>query len=186
MADKSKYGSFVATTNVYDLEDDMRTILVRLRQTINEIALSNNTKDTGYYSKSEFLNGQRWFPDPTLNSTTAKSPIPRQVYRLVVDFGALPNNSTKSVAHGLTIGSTWTCTRLYGAATDPSTSFIAIPYSSGSVSIDLSAITWDDTSIIASTDNISLSIDATNVNITTTTDKTGYTSCYVVIEYIKE
>lgn len=179
MADISKYGSFVATTNVYDLEglrgekkltvENLETILVRLRQTINDIALATNIKDTGYYVLEEFVNGQTYFPDPTLNSTTDKSPIPRQVYRKVINFGALPNTTTKTSAHGLTIGSTWTFTRIYGCATDPSSSFIPIPYASATAA-----------------DVIELSVDGTNVSVTTGKDQTGYTACYIVLEYIKE
>lgn len=195
MADKSKYGSFVATTNVYDIEEDLQTVLVRLRQTINDLALSSNTKDTGYYVLEEFLNGQRWFEDPALNSTTAKSPIPRQVYRKVINFGALPNNTTKSVAHGLTIGSSWTFTRIYGTASDTSANtYVSIPYSvttgSGTGTVNLTAVTWAASSApvttTTTTDAISIDVDATNVNITTTTDKTAYTACYVILEYIKE
>ena len=138
MADKSKYGSFVATTNIYDIDrlqrgeptiKDLKTVLVRLRQTINDIAISNNKKFSGIFVKEEFLNGNVWFKDPTLNSTTTKAPILRQEFQIVVDFGALPNTATKSVAHGLTLGSTWMFTRIYGCATDPSTGALPIPNS---------------------------------------------------------
>ena len=67
------------------------------------------------------------------------------------------------------IPQTWTFTRLYGAATDPSTSFLPIPFAHPTAA-----------------NNIALSADATNVSITTGSDRTGYTACYVVLEYIKE
>ena len=196
MADNSKYGSFVATTNIYDLEGkDIETVLIRLRQTLNELALSNNIKDSGYYVLEEFLNGQRWFPDPALNSTTAKAPAPRQVFRKVVNFGALPNATSKTAAHGLSVKDTWTFTRMYATASDPvSHEYISIPYAdltaSGTGTIDLTGIKWSDTSVSSSVtianDSISLEADGTNVTITTGTDRSAFTSCYVVLEYIKE
>lgn len=173
MADKSKYGSFVATTNVYDLEgiqkeklspEDIETVLIRLRQTLNELALSNNIKDSGYYVEEEFVNGQQWFKDPTLNSTTDKAPAPRQVYRKVINFGSLPNTATKSVAHNLDIQDSWSFTRIYGTASDP----VAHTYiETGKAGIDID-------------------VDGTNVNITTGSDLTAYTKCYVVLEFLKE
>jgi|GEM_PF-587709 len=222
MADNSKYGSFVPTTNIYDLEnindkelkpEDIKTLLVRLRQTINTISLSNNIKDSGYYVLEEFVNGQQFFKDPALNSTTEKAAAHRQVYRKVINFGALPNDSTKSVAHGLTIDNTWTFTRIYGTASDPvAKSYIGIPFSvsgsggaigtgtgTGTGTLNLSTIKWSDTTAPISTtvnttvtiaagtsDFIGIEVDATNVDITTGSDRTAFTTCYVVLEYIKE
>jgi len=213
MPDNSDYGSFVATSNVFDIQNldqikkldspEFKNFLVRLRNAVNNMALSSNIKDSGYYVLEEFLNSQLFFKDPTLNSTTAKTATYRQVFRKVINFGALPNNTTKSVAHGLTIASTWTFTRIYGTASDTTgNSYIAIPYAdttgSGSVTItgttDLSSVKWSDTSAPVSgsgsatitIDSISIDVDGTNVNITTTSDRTAYTACYVILEYIKE
>jgi hypothetical protein len=35
-------------------------------------------------------------------------------------------------------------------------------------------------------DNIELSVDVTNVSITTGSDRTGFTTTYIVLEYIKQ
>ena len=108
--------------------------------------------------------------NPALNSTTAQSPSMRQVYRLVVNFGALPNATTKSVAHGLTITSGYSLTRLYAASTkNDQSSFLPIPYASPTLN-----------------QNILLNMDATNVNITTAIDYSAYTITYVIIEIIKQ
>ena len=171
------FGSFVPTTNVWEiqqiqdseLDPKVKEILIRLYQNMNLIALVLNTKDTGIYNLIEFVNGQVFFPNPALNSTTPQSPTQRQVYRLVVNFGALPNATTKSVAHGLVLQSNWTVTRIYGAATNPSTEFIPIPYASA-------------TNVAH---NIELNMDATDINIITGTDYSAYTVCYVIIEYLK-
>ena len=167
MATRNRYGAYLPTTNIFDINDfnDVRTIF-------NNMALIINTKDTGIYSKSEFVNGQVWFPDPALTSYTPKTPTKRQVYRKAINFGGLPNAGTTNVAHGITFpaANTFSFTRIYGAATDQTGgSYLPLPYAS--------------TTLINS---IELSVDNTNVSITTGIDRTAYTICYVVLEYIKE
>ncbi len=150
-------GSFVPTThsqNIYAV--------------INQMSLALNTKDSGYYALTEFINGQVWFPDPALTSSTSLAPTLRQVYRKVINTGTLANSGTTTTAHGLTITAGFSFTRIYGAATDPSTTFIPLPYASP---------------VLA--DNIELWVDAVNVNIKTGKDRTGFTTSYVIVEYIK-
>lgn len=140
--------------------------LVRLRQNINNLALVTNIKDSGYYLPAEFINGQLYFPntDPAITAPGAKNAVYRQVYRMVVDFGALPNTGTKSVAHNIPdINADFTFTRMYGAATDPvGLNYLPIPNA-----------------------DITLTADATNVNITTVANLTAYTRTYIVLEYLK-
>jgi len=154
---QAEAGSFVPTTNSQNIY-----------AVVNQLSLALNTKDSGYYALTEFINGQVWFPDPALTSSTLQKPTLRQVFRRVVNFGALPNTGTKSVAHGLTITAGFSFTRIYGCATDPSTTFIPLPYASP---------------VLA--DNIELWVDAANVNIKTGKDRTGFTTTYAIIEYIK-
>lgn len=176
MADTVRSGVYLPTTDVFDsfnMQDidpqsrEFKDFLTRLRQVINTISIVTNLKDTGYYITDEMANGQLYFPDPLLNSTTAKLPTFRNVFRKVIDFGALLNTATKTAAHGITITSTLSFTRIYATATDPSTSFIPIPYASPTAA-----------------NNIELSVDSTNVSITTGSDRTGYTTTYVVLEWI--
>ncbi len=170
-------GAFVPTTDIFDSRNiqDMnvnsqqfKEFLVHLRQSLNDMALVLNIKDSGFYALEEFVNGQIYFPNPALSSITAQQPEQRQVFRKVINFGALPNG-TKSVAHGITIDANTAITRMYAGATDPSTTFIPIPYAS--------------TTLV---NNIELNANATHVNITTGIDRTGFTACYVVMEYIKQ
>jgi len=172
-------GSFVATTNIWDVSQvysvevtspEFKELIVRLGQNINNISLSVDTRDAGYYAQTEFVNGQIFFPNPARSSTTATAPIWRQVFRLVINFGTLPNTATKSVAHNLTITSGYSFTRIYATASDQiGMSYIPIPYASPVL-----------------TKNIELNVDSTNVNITTGSDRTNYTVTYVILEYIKE
>jgi len=172
------FGAFVPTTDVYDAEliyelpinsKEFKEFLVRLRQSTNNIALVLNIKDSGYYVLEEFLNGQAFFPNPALNSTTATTPQLRQVFRITVNFGALPNAGAKVIAHGINVIAGYSFTRIYATATDPNAlTFLPIPYAA-----------------LVLNQNIQTDVDATNITITTGTDRTNYTICYVVLEYIK-
>ena len=174
-----KYGAFLPTTfgvdvgTILNLESnsaDFKTLVVQLYQIVNDIALMTNIKDTGYYILTEFVNGQTFFPNEALSSTTPQSPRPRQVFRKVVNFGALPNAASKTAAHGITIDSNLTFTRIYATASDPTgNSYLPIPYASATAN-----------------NIIELSVDATDITITTGIDRTAYTTTYVVLEYLKQ
>lgn len=168
-------GYFVPTTNVWDQgrifdidvnSVEFKQLLVRLYQNINIISLALNMKDTGYYMPNNpFVNGQQFFAAP--GDPDQKNF--RQVFRLLVNFGALPNATTKSVAHGLTITSTFSFTRIYGCASDQSgMTYIQLPYASPTLA-----------------NNIELNVDSTNVNIITGSDRTNFTVCYVILEYLQ-
>lgn len=172
------YGSFVPTTNIWDVgllyqtdvnSPEFKELLVRLYQNVNNISIALNTKDTGYYTTQEFVNGQLYFPNPALNSSTPTVASYRQVFRTTVNFGALPNSGTKSVPHNIAITDAFTFTHIYGTASDVTgNSYIPLPF------VDTSG------------NNIELNVDATNINIITTSDRTNYTVCYVVVEYLKQ
>lgn len=172
-------GLFVPTTNVWDvsqiyaLEDidpQLQELLVRLYQNLNVMALALNLKDSGYYSIQEFLNSQAYFPDPALTSTSATTPVYRQVFRTVVNFGDLPNAGTKTVPHGIDITNTYSFTRIYAASSDQvALNYIPIPYASATL-----------------VNNIEIFVDATNVIIITAADYSNFTLTYVVLEYIKQ
>jgi hypothetical protein len=125
---------------------------------MREIATASllNLKEIAIYDTAEFLNGQQWF-DPT---TPLKS---RTAFRKVIDFGSLPNATTKSVAHGITNVTLFT--RIYGAATNGSV-YIPIPFAS----------------VLA--EPIEIYVDATDVSIAANIDRSGFTA-YVVLEYLK-
>lgn len=169
------FGAFVPTTYLFDIDyvlsvlnpdnDEERELQILLYEAINNIILTTNLKDTGYYLTTEFVPGSSFF---TLTNSSAQT---RPVYRTVVNFGALPATGTKSVAHGIVgIGTTYSFTRIYGCATNPNTKFIPLPYVSAT----------------AITNNLELNADTTNVNITTGgTSYSSYTTTYVILEYLK-
>lgn len=139
---------------------------LKLSQYLNDIATATNTKDSGIYDAVETITGQSFLP--TFSTQTGANATYRTVFRKVVDFGSLPNTGTKSVAHGIVFGSTYSVTKIYGASTNPSTSFIPLPYASPTLA-----------------NNISLNLDGTNVNVTTGSNRTAYTRTFIIIEYIK-
>lgn len=173
----SNTGIFVPTTNIYEIEqlqqqgldkELIRNILVHLYQDMSNIALALNLKDSGYYTLDEFLNGQLLFPNPNTNNPVFNG---RQIFRTVVNFGTLPDTTTTSRAHNIDIQYTTSFTRIYGCASDPASfTYIPLPYVS--------------TTSVAN--NIELSVDSTNVNITTGADQSAYTTTYVILEYVKE
>lgn len=134
-----------------------------------------NKKEGSLYYLQELGNFQQYWGIDSLGN-----PVPytfRNVYRKSVNFGALPNSTTKSVPHGI-VGiqassglSTFSFTRIYATSSNQingSELFIPIPWASAS-----------------GTDNIEITVDNTNVNITTTTNKSKFTVTYVVLEYMK-
>jgi hypothetical protein len=168
----SPSGAFVPNTYVWDVaqiqsidvnSQEFKELLVRLYQNLGTMATVLNLKDTGYYPLGEFSNSQLFFPNPAYSSSTSVLPAYRGVTRIVVNFGSLPNTGTKSVAHGLTPTPSWTFTRIYATASD-TTGMTYIPIPSAQAN---------------------LTVDATNVNITTTANLTNYNVCYVVLEWIK-
>jgi hypothetical protein len=175
-------GLFLPTTQLIDtqaisqnetIDDNFKQVMIRIVQAFNDYAYAINLKDTGMYNLTEFVTGQVYFPNPALTSTTAQAPVFRQVFRSVVNFGALPNTANKAVAHGLTITANTTFTAIYATATNTAAVFPVV----ASIPIPIT---------FAATGNIiDLRVDSTNVNIETTFNATAYNVCYVVLEYIK-
>ena len=109
------------------------------------------SKSFGAYLEQEVKTGAAW-----ING--------EPIYRAVIDCGALPNATTKNVAHGLTFG---TAIDLRGYSTE-STNWIPLPY------VDTST-----------TSLVELRITATNIVLVTAVNLSSYTETYVIVEYIK-
>lgn len=127
---------------------------------INNIIYKANKYTYGFHGTQEIVINDSYFDD---NNNTSKS-----VYRKVVNFGALPNATNKAVAHDIVVDANTHFVNIYGSASNPSTSYIPLPYSSPTLN-----------------ENISVVIDGTNVTITTGKDYSSYTVCFIVLEYLK-
>lgn len=114
--------------------------------------------------------GNAYVPKPVNYSTDEVDTLllwvdGKKIYRKVIDVGALPNSTTKQVAHGITY--------------DTVISLSGICSNSDNVYLPLPAVAT------ASQYAIELSIDVTNVVITTAQDRSAF-SGYVVVEYTKD
>jgi len=179
----SSSGVYIPTTQVWDVTEiheidvtkpEFKELLVRMYQNLNSMSMAIGTKESSFYSTLETVKGQAFNPRIADTDTTISNPESRQVFNKVVNFGALPNTATKSVAHDITTNVGFSFTRIYGCATKPDANpanFRAIP------------IPYVDPGVLAN--GILLNVDGTNVNITTAADYSAYTVTYVILEYIK-
>ena len=168
----SDIGAFLPTTTIFDesqvrgldiKSDEFKEFLVNLLQTVNNISLITNIKESAYYYQgTQFVTGGVYFPNPSLNSSTAQAPIGRQVVRDTVFWDkAFPNVGSDTLAHGITFDSQLLGVRVYGCATNPGVGFAPIP-----------------------NEDIRCRISTTNIEITTTSNYSAYTKGLFVIEYI--
>ena len=158
-------GLFRPTTTILDvsrLQDinvtspEFKELLVRLYQTVSNIDIAVNLKESSLYFLEEFVTGQLWHntADPDPNNQ-------RQGFRKVITGTTLGAGVT-NFAHGLTITSTWKLTHLYGGASD-------------SVGMVYYPITHP---------LIAAHVDVTNVVVNNTTGVT-FDNVEIVIEYLK-
>ena len=101
------------------------------------------------YSTSEINTGAKWIDGST-------------IYKKTINFGSLPNNNTKSIAHGITNLKTYVKPIEAMMLDSAGTSCWSIPY----------------------TYVLLVSADATNVNIRTNSDLTAY-NAYATVYYTK-
>lgn len=156
------------------------TLLEFISKRERETANILNIKENANYENFEILTGQQFFDSnstPTLSTPTKK----RYIFRTVYNFGALPNNTTKTLAHGLTLddgvhASTWFFTKIHATAFNPSQG------AEKAISFDG---TYYDIAAGAVSNPMNLFVDSTNINITTTSDRTAFTECIVTLEYMK-
>jgi hypothetical protein len=146
------------------LPEDEKQFKMVLKRVLEDHARLINRKDTGQYENVEIQNNQTYF---SLNPQKKK-----YVYRKVIDTGALPNSSTKSVNHGITgITNDTDFVRIYGVAKQPAGApnrpyFIPMPNSGPNYSVELM-------------------IDTVQIHITTVVDLTAFSSSFIVLEFIK-
>lgn len=146
----------------FELSEKPEEQIQELELLFKRIANAVNSKTGGLYQTLETGAFDQFF-------IPANPQQFRPVYRKVIDFGALPNAAIKSVAHGIAFATGFRITRMYASATDPiSLVYIPLPYSS-----------------ITLNENIKLNADSTNVNIETGINYSSFTTCYVILEYVK-
>lgn len=91
----------------------------------------------------------------------------KKLYRKVINFGALPDSSTKAVAHG--ISNLESIIDIKGICAND-TSFLALPYANP-IHLYLS---------------IAVYANKNNVYVEVGSDRSAYKNCYIILEYTKE
>lgn len=133
------------------------------------LATAINMREIGFFIDLEVIAGKNFIPGAAIVQEGGTTQQFRTVLRKVIDFGALPNTGTKSVAHGITFDYNFTLIQLWASSTDP-VAFVAIPIPFAS----------------ATGGHVEINMNATNINITTTSNRTSFTRTFVVVEYIQE
>jgi hypothetical protein len=156
-------GAYVATTNVWDIgqlqEIDLSS--TDFRELLVRLYQNINNIALILNTKhSGYFLDEEFVTSGVFFNPVSTSPLDlRSEFRLVVNVGQIvPGANTK--AHGLTIESTWIFTRMYGAVTS----------------------TGDNRPVPSA--SLELKVDATNIVITNSSAVT-FTSCIVVLEYLK-
>jgi len=148
-------------------EEGMPFIVEQLKKIANAV----NVREIGFFLDQELLTGKSFIPGVSIVSDGGSSQQFRTILRKVIDFGPLPAAGTKSIPHGITFDANFTLIQMWASATDP-VALVAFP------------IPYADP--IALINAVSLTIDATNVNITVGINRSSFTRCFVFIEYIQE
>ncbi len=151
--------AFLPTTFYFPEEPDQLREQLNLKYT--DITQRLNSKDIGSYELLEVQNGQTWFGDNPRNK--------REAFRKVINFGVLPNATSKSVAHGINFTANYQVTKILGVSTSGG-GFNAIPLPFASP-------------VLAN--NISVEVDGTNVTVTTGINRPGFSKTVIVLEYLK-
>jgi len=169
-------GTFISTTFLTDMsllsqidvnKPEFKELLRRLYLDLNKMAVAINNKVSGVNDIIEYVSGKNFFSMPT--AANNYDVTLRPAYTTVVNFGALPNNATIAVAHGLTFTNAVVFTNIYGAATNQSVpEGLPLPYASAT----------------AVADTIEVWVDGTNVYIATGANYSAYTGI-VILEYLK-
>src|ERR1700684_2199476 len=151
---------------VYDVVpekwEDARPFVV---EQLKKITTAVNIREIGWFLDEELLSGKAFIPGLNNVANGSTSQQYRQILRKVIDFGALPNAGTKAVGHGITVDANFTLIQMWASATDP---------------IGLTALPIPFATPVALNQNIALQMDAVNVTITTGTNRSNYTRCFVV------
>ncbi len=170
-------GIFIPTTTIQEInqlqeqglsKELLRNIFVHLCQDINNIALSLNAKKSGQLQLTEFLTGGVLFPNYDMVNVNYNG---RQLYNIALNVGALPNASTLTFPHNIDTSNSTFFVHIYGCATDP-------------LNMQYLPITLASSTAVAN--NIEISVDSTNIYITTGIDLSAYTTTIIVLEYVKE
>lgn len=132
-----------------------------ITETFYKYAVGINSREISYYPENEIFSGQYYF--------TAGNPQRfRNVFRKVINIGALAAGATYNQAHNITDATMFT--KIYGSCVTDTPDFRNIPYASATVV----------------TNQIEARATSTNLIVVNGATSPNLTSCYIVLEYLKE
>lgn len=151
-----------------EFSEEFRT---RMIQVINDMCISINSKESGWYSDESTITGEKVLPTYSKDLEGAQSVYYRTVRRKVIFTGALPNSSAKSIPHYIQFEKKSVGWRLWGCASqigsdESLNGFLQMPYAHPTPA-----------------NCIALFSDPNNVIITTGTNRTSFNFSFVVVEY---
>ena len=153
-------GPFLATNQTFS--EDWKQFLLQITKFYSDAGMTVNAREIALFDLIELSTGQQWF---STNATDVQ--IKRLGFRQVYSFGAIPSNTPFTIEHGI-IGET-IFTHIYGAAITATPVYLPLPL------VDTVNVT----------NQISLTVDATNINITTGATSVALVSGVIVLEYLK-
>lgn len=153
------------------LPDDAGQLRLKLTDSLRDYSLAINARSIGLYDQQERITGNLLYNLINIQKN-------RPAFRKTIDFGALPNATTKRVAHGININDNFRFFKLWAVATNPTAAADGNPNDEFSIPLPYSSGT-------ALNENIKLYISRTNIVVVTNIDYSRFTSCTVVLEYIK-
>ena len=118
---------------------------------------SNAVAESLSYSETEIKTGGKWVDG-------------KPIYRKVINFGALPNTAKRSVNHN--IANLGYFTSIKGIAVNTSSGYkqtLTLPYASGGTLAE----------------SVAIYTNYTRVEVGAGNDRSGYDTCYIVLEYTK-
>jgi hypothetical protein len=155
--DSQQFESYVPVYDVVPEKwDDARPFIV---EQLKKVSNAINIREIGWFLDEELLSGKAFIPGLNNIMDGGSSQVFRQIFRKVVDCGAL-TSGVKNVPHGITFDNNFTLIQLWVSATN-STTFQAITMS----------------------DPQNVDMDATNININS---PAVYDRSFAVIEYLLE
>jgi hypothetical protein len=151
-------------SNAIYLPDDEDERIIRITEVLSSLANAVNARTIGTFQPTELANGNVYSFSSTSNalSGTFQKMIP-------VTLG---NTNTVSVAHG--IQKLLYCTTIRGFANDVVASTVPQSYPTTFIPLPQSA-----------PDDVSITVDQTNVNVTTSTATYAGFQGFVIIEYVR-
>jgi hypothetical protein len=176
-------GAYLPTTQIWDaaevsnanINDASKDVLVSMYQRLSNMAMMINDKETALYPLGEFVNGKKYFPNPTLTSSSSQTPKMRQgfiatfLWKDSTGVSTLPNAAVAHMAHNITCTSSMLVTNIWAGSSDTvAPKYIKLPF------------------VADAGDDIAIWADGTNIYIDVrTTDRRNFNVTMIFMEYIK-